>query len=545
MAASWRRAAGRNERIPAMTGMSRKEFLRSGASAMAAAVLPASAVAAASVGASARLAGPVTIAKLNPTIRLYSAKALGRTGDVRFGTAEIGTMLPFLGAGEVTWTVTVPQDGRYDLAICCSTTTKDGQPVSVKAGKTSVDFAIPVTDGYFYPHPDGPADNPGDPSGESFFRLREYYNFQRVAVPGEFHLVRGVNVVRLRVLGQKGKELLRLRSVELTPVAARAAVELDRKRARTKRANTDWFARAGYGLWFHFLDLTTPPHGPRKPYDQAVDALDVGKLVATVAETGAKYLIFTVNHGNPTCPAPIRSWEALHPGWTTKRDLIGELAAALNRRGMRLMLYMNPPGIGGMSLNPGTVNGIPGYNEDEYASQLIAVFREFGERYGTRVAGYWFDSTFEATECYPNLPFEALNDAIKTGYPDRMVAWNNWVFPAETEWQDYFAGELTDLPLKSYGGRYIGWGVAKGLQGHVALRFDADWLHIAQDKPMPPPRFKASELADYIRSCQALQVPVTLGVGLFQDGSIGPEAMPVLREVRRLVRGEAVKGEPA
>src|SRR3546814_2818931 len=75
------------------------------------------------------------------------------------------------------------------------------------------------------------------------------------------------------------------------------------------------------------------------------------------------------------------------------------MADALGKRGMRLMLYMNPPGVGGMALNPGTVNGIPGYNEDEYANQLIAVFREFGERYGPRVAGSWFDSTFEATEC--------------------------------------------------------------------------------------------------------------------------------------------------
>src|SRR3546814_16832791 len=87
---------------------------------------------------------------------------------------------------------------------------------------------------------------------------------------------------------------------------------------------------------------------------------------------------------------------------------------------MRLMLYMNPPGVGGMALNPGTVNGIPGYNEDEYANQLIAVFREFGERYGPRVAGYWFDSTFEATERYPNLPFDKINAAIKTNYPDQI-----------------------------------------------------------------------------------------------------------------------------
>src|SRR3546814_7144210 len=88
----------------------------------------------------------------------------------------------------------------------------------------------------------------------------------------------------------------------------------------------------------------------------------------------------------------------------------------------------------------------------------------------------------------------------------------------ETEWQDYFAGELTDLPVKSYGGRYVSYGTAKGLQSHVALRFDADWLHIKQDTPMPPPRFKAQELADFIKKCQVEQVPVTLGVGIFQDG---------------------------
>src|SRR3546814_6084849 len=82
--------------------MSRKEFLRSGLSSMAVAGLPTTGVAAAAVaGASpAAESGPVTITTLNPTIRLYPAKALGRMGDIRFGTAEIGTMMPFLGAGE-------------------------------------------------------------------------------------------------------------------------------------------------------------------------------------------------------------------------------------------------------------------------------------------------------------------------------------------------------------------------------------------------------------------------------------------------------------
>src|SRR3546814_3410489 len=105
---------------------------------MAVAGLPTTGVAAAAVaGASpAAESGPVTITTLNPTIRLYPAKALGRMGDIRFGTAEIGTMMPFLGAGEITWTVPVPEAGRYDLALCCSTTNA-GQPVNVTAGQRS------------------------------------------------------------------------------------------------------------------------------------------------------------------------------------------------------------------------------------------------------------------------------------------------------------------------------------------------------------------------------------------------------------------------
>src|SRR3546814_11787845 len=81
--------------------MSRKEFLRSGLSSMAVAGLPTTGVAAAAVaGASpAAESGPVTITPLHPTIRLYPEKALGRMGALRFGTAEIGTNMHFLGVG--------------------------------------------------------------------------------------------------------------------------------------------------------------------------------------------------------------------------------------------------------------------------------------------------------------------------------------------------------------------------------------------------------------------------------------------------------------
>src|SRR3546814_1392592 len=102
---------------------------------------------------------------------------------------------------------------------------------------------------------------------------------------------------------------------------------------------------------------------------------------------------------------------------------------------------------------------ISDWSSDVCSSDLV--FCEFGNRYGTRVAGYWFDSWFQTTESYPNLPHEALFDAVKTGNPDRMVALNYWAFPIEVDWQDYWSGEITDLPAKPFKTRYIGSGDRK------------------------------------------------------------------------------------
>ena len=519
-----------------MLPMSRKQFLRTGLSTIAAAGVPMSARGAVGFGAGDPQGGPVTVTKLDPVIRLYPAKAASRSGEIRFGPGELSIMLPFLGAGELLWTVQVAEPGEYDLALCYSTT-KAGTPVTIEAGASKVAFAAPVTEGFFYPDPNGPSKNPGDPDSDSFWTMREYYLFERVPVPGRITLTRGINVVRLKVAGEKGEEIFRLRSLELTPASQRAAVEAEKQLARSRRANTDWFADAGYGLWFHFINLTTPRHGPPIPYEQAINALDVKKLAQMVADCGARYLIWAVNHGYPTCPAPIASWEKLHPGWTTKRDLIGELADALGKHGIRLMLYMNCPGIGSLVQQNGTALDLPAYSETDYANQLCDVFREFGNRYGTKVAGYWFDSWFQTTESYPNLPHEALFDAVKTGNPDRMVSLNYWSFPVETEWQDYWSGEITDLPAKPFKGRYIGRGAGHGLQAHSAIRFDDPWFHIVQDKPIVPPRYTADQFADYIRTCQADRAPVTLGVGIYQDGTIAEESLKVLKQLRQKIRG--------
>ena len=524
--------------------ITRKDFLRiAGLAALASGVEPARAVEEQTVrvrnghiSSGTQRASSPWIRTLDPVKRLYPGEALARTGDIRFGPAEMEVMLPFFGDGEITWTITVPSAGAYSVAACYAST-KPGTQIEIICGPSSIRHSTILTEGFFLPYPGGPVADPGSPDTSSFWSQRQFYSFERIPLTGELHLSCGVNVVRLRVAGAKGGEIFRLRSLELTPVAQANAVAAASQPARRHRANTDWFVKAAYGVWFHFFDLTTPRRGPRKPYAQAVNDLDVEVLGSLVEETGAGYVILTTNLGNPTCPAPIRSWEELHPGWTTQRDLIADFAGALNRRGIRLLLYMNCPALGGLRQSSVGVFDRPRYSEERYAEILVKVFTEFGLRYGSRVAGFWLDSWFQTTEFYPNLPFEALSRAIKAGYPDRMVAYNHWAFPIETEWQDYWAGELTDLPLKRFGSRYIRRGAGKGLQAHSAIRLDDNWFHITPNTDIRSPRYTAAQLTEYIKTCMEDQAAVTFGVGIYQDGTISEASRQVLRQVRRGIRG--------
>ena len=444
-------------------------------------------------------------------------------------------MLPFFGSGEVTWQLSVPAAGAYHVAACYSSTAP-GSSLEILSGESKIHHDVRVTEGFFLPYPGGPSSNPGDPNDNSFWSERQFYSFERAALGGQLVLTCGVNVVKLLVTGPKGGENFRLRSLELIPAAQTPAILASEDLARRRRANTDWFVKAGYGVWFHFLDLTTPRRGPSKSYQEAVNDLDVEALAGLVADTGAGYVIINTNHGHPTCPAPIKSWEELHPGWTTRRDLIGDLADALAKRGIKLMLYMNCPGLGDLGQLPRTAVDAATVSEERYAEILIKVFTEIGLRYKDSVAGYWLDSWFQTDESYPNLPFEKLFDAIKAGHPQRLIAYNYWAFPIETEWQDYWAGELTDLPVKRFGARYVNRGAGKGLQAHGAIKLDAPWFHTTPDTNMEPPLFTADELIGYVKDCMKDEAVVSIGVGIFQDGTIGEASRQILRQLRLAVR---------
>jgi hypothetical protein len=351
-------------------------------------------------------------------------------------------------------------------------------------------------------------------------------SFERQQIEGTLHLSRGVCTIEMRATKKPGTgEVMRLYSLDLTPLAAKEMIAEAGERATEMRACTDWFVAAKYGVMFHWETRTQPRRGPQKPFPDAVHDLDVDSLAAMVQQTGAGYVIFTSIHGVHWFPAPIQAIEKILPGRTCQRDLIGDLADALNERGIRLMLYYCS---GGSEKAWARASGYDKKDKTEYYRNLCAIFTEIGQRYGNKIAGYWFDF------CPFNVShhFEPLYAAAKAGNADRIVAWNSWIVRKPSDFQEYWAGEVGGaliLPKAEYFGH---------LQPHVLIYLDGGWGHSKPDTDIPAPLFITHTLVDYVKACIARKVVVSLNLCIYQDGTVSPATLEQLQVLRRAIRGE-------
>ena len=276
---------------------------------------------------------------------------------------------------------------------------------------------------------------------------------------------------------------------------------------------------------FHWDTTTQPRRGPQLPFPAAVRKLDVGALADTVAATGAGYVIFTAVHGMHWFPAPIQAIEEVMAGRTCARDLIGDLADALNERGVRLLLYYCN---GGSEAAWAQASGYSRTDRTRYYDHFCRIFTESGERYGERIAGYWFDfCPFNAAH-----RFERLFAAAKAGNPSRIVAWNSWLIRQPSEFQEYFAGEAA-------GNLLLPEAAAFGdLQPHLLIVADEeDWGHDRPDSAISPPLFTTDRLVDWIKACRQRDIVATINMGIYQDGSVSPETLAQMAAVRRAIRG--------
>jgi hypothetical protein len=492
--------------------LSRKNFLKVMLGGAAGALSARTGSASPSV-ATNRATAPL-IPELTPDIRLYPSTVAKVGPNADFNELKIQANCG--DSSTLTWNVTVSNAGNFGLFLSYAAA-ELGFAAEVRSGSSSVKVKLDATEGIY---------KGKDP----------FYNFERCRLDGALHLARGVNPVTMHAGSPGPGKTLGFRCLEVVPVSAIKELESAADRARACRASTDWFVEAKYGVMFHWTDFSLPRQGSKESYPDAVNAFNVDAFARMVEETGAGYVIFTLNHAHLHCPAPIQAWEALHPGWTTGRDLIGEIADALKQRRIRLLLYVNSPILTrlGEDIRQTGLYQLT-YSEEQFVEIHKQVLNEIGSRYGQRLAGYWFDSWYQSLAAYPDVPIESIYGFCKTGNPARVTAFNFWVFPVLTPWQDYWAGELNELH-KPFQSRYIQRGAGKGFQAHGMLSMLPSWCH-SEPGLIPPPQFTADDLIAYVKSNVANQAVTTINIGIYQEGTIEGSSRQMMLKLRQAIKG--------
>ncbi len=367
--------------------------------------------------------------------------------------------------------------------------------------------------------------------------------WMRNEVPGMLRLPAGESEITLRAVASSGQAFnLALFSMELVKPAVAKELSVE---AAALHSSTRWMVDAKYGLMFTWNEATFPRSGPRKSFEEATRDFDVNAFADMVANTGAGFIVLTTSWSSYYFPAPIKSWERVAPGHTTSRDLIADLADALGKRHIKLMLYYHA---GRTKDDWWSREEVRAIDHEAYFKAWEEQIREIGLRYGDKLAGWWFDDSIAFY--YPlQAPWKAMTEAAKAGYAGRVVGYNAWILPKATDLQDYACGEgdfpdrLTpenDAELPVGGSGIFLSGPQKGLQATMTLTNEGtDWGHVTKDAEVPAPRYSNAQMIDYIRQAIARRNVPVINLEVYQDGTASQKTMDEFNAIRAAIQKPA------
>jgi alpha-L-fucosidase len=230
-------------------------------------------------------------------------------------------------------------------------------------------------------------------------------------------------------------------------VAAETIVQNDEDRTR-------WMA-GHWGVMTHYLnnwiaDVYKEPTTVER-WNELVDHFDVEGLADQLKSVGATYHILTIYQQSNHFVSPNATYDRLFvPSKSSKRDLIADMAEALRKRDIRLIVYITTQGPReGRSTKPAWAGR--DHRDKPRMQNWEAVVREWSLRWGDKVSGWWIDGCYTPNELFrfPDAPnFDSYVAALRAGNPHAVVAFNPGVVDrviSVTPAEDYAAGEIEDL----------------------------------------------------------------------------------------------------
>jgi hypothetical protein len=251
--------------------------------------------------------------------------------------------------------------------------------------------------------------------------------------------------------------------------------------------DTSWMIKGKYGIFMHYqyrillnYSTMTNPKFPNPSqmtageWNRFVDGFDAKGFASQMAEAKVGWVMFGLDDAYfawPCAPNKVFSdYTGYAPGEKcSRRDLITDVADALNAKGVKVIIYyaglngymMEPTVVAGLK-DDSTIRGILGGKTPptaECRKRRVAIFKEYAERYKDKIAGWWFDVM------EPNSYNESPNDwgtitsIIHNANPKAVIAFSHGGDEFEcvkTGIDDYTAGDtwskqdLTKLIPKNY-----------------------------------------------------------------------------------------------
>jgi alpha-L-fucosidase len=319
---------------------------------------------------------------------------------------------------------------------------------------------------------------------------------------------------------------------------------------------TDRFA-GKWGVFFHYLAVSagTTGAGPTaEEWRQQIDEFDVPGLAQQLQEVGADYFVITLGQGAGLFLAPNTVYDEMI-GFEKgpDRDLVADLADALNPMGIQLMVY-TASDLGWGDLETRKALGMTSHHNDhrlslrdkdvpndpkknregqiEFLKNWIKIHEYWSKQWGKKVAGWWVDGCYQKDIRFskdepPNL--KTLKDAMLAGNPEAIVTFNGGkgVYVYSTH-EDYTAGEISrNLPDCS------GPWVEK--DGHRSRYHVLTYLGETWGRG-DSPRFTNEKVAEFATGITSKGGFVTFDVPPQKNGLIPEEFMPQLKHI-----GESVE----
>lgn len=305
-----------------------------------------------------------------------------------------------------------------------------------------------------------------------------------------------------------------------------------------------WLADAGWGVFCHFL--ASQPSAPSAPdltvdaWNRRVEAVDVDRLADQLDEIGADYFLFTLGQNSGFYCSPNETYDSIvdiEPSKCSRRDLVGDLAGALADRGIRLVTYLPS---GAPANDPIAIDQLEWADLRDTEDRRLAAFqrcweaviREWGDRWGEAVHGWWIDGCYHPDAMYrhPEPPnFESFADSLRAGNSERIIAFNPGAeLPVRpvSDHEDYTAGEL--IHALELGSWRDGYGpiqeTVNGCQYHVTTFVGEYWGRGS-------PRFSGSMVAGYTEYVTEHGGAITWEVPIEPDGTIPEPHLDVLGQI--------------